>query len=74
MRARMARHPQNAFRGEGGVGVTGVRQDADGVHVEYAEPDSGATGSRRARYVLGCAGADSLVRRSAGPPARSCAI
>ncbi|OAH10899.1 FAD-dependent monooxygenase [Streptomyces jeddahensis] len=47
-----------------GVEVTGVEQDDDGVGVRIATGDS--TGTLRGRYVVGCDGARSVVRTSAG--------
>ncbi|MEU8828017.1 FAD-dependent monooxygenase [Streptomyces sp. NPDC048636] len=44
--------------------VLGVRQDADGAEVEVAGPDG--TGTLRAAWVVGCDGAGSTVRSSAG--------
>ncbi|WP_106400659.1 bifunctional 3-(3-hydroxy-phenyl)propionate/3-hydroxycinnamic acid hydroxylase MhpA [Actinocorallia populi] len=64
LRARLTGHPQITFRGR--TEVTGVAQDAGGVRVGYTATDTGATGSCRARYVLGCDGAGSLVRESIG--------
>ncbi|MCQ9131927.1 FAD-dependent monooxygenase [Streptomyces hilarionis] len=47
-----------------GVEVTAVEQDDDGVAVRIAAEDGAAT--LRARYVVGCDGARSVVRTSAG--------
>ncbi|MEU4877538.1 FAD-dependent monooxygenase [Streptomyces sp. NPDC021608] len=47
-----------------GVEVTAVEQDDDGVAVRVAAEDGAAT--LRARYVVGCDGARSVVRTSAG--------
>ncbi len=44
-----------------GATATGLRQDATGVEVEI-DTATGATGSVRARYVVGCDGANSTVR------------
>ncbi|ACY96318.1 bifunctional 3-(3-hydroxy-phenyl)propionate/3-hydroxycinnamic acid hydroxylase [Thermomonospora curvata] len=66
LRARMADCPHLTFRG--GVEVTAVHQDADGVRIDYTEAETAA--SLRARYVLGCDGANSLVRRAIGATMR----
>ncbi|MET8629546.1 FAD-dependent monooxygenase [Kitasatospora sp. NPDC004669] len=50
-----------------GARVTGLRQDPDGVDVDVRYPD-GATGTLRARYVVGTDGARSTVRESLGMP------
>ncbi|MER6788123.1 FAD-dependent monooxygenase [Streptomyces sp. NPDC000658] len=47
-----------------GVEVTGVEQDDHGVAVRVAAEDG--AGTLRARYVVGCDGARSVVRTSAG--------
>ncbi|NBM19172.1 FAD-dependent monooxygenase [Streptomyces sp. GC420] len=47
-----------------GVEVTGVEQDGDGVSVRTATPDG--AGVLRGRYAVGCDGARSVVRTSAG--------
>ena len=47
-----------------GVEVTSVEQDDDGVRVHVSA--DGASGTLRGRYVVGCDGARSVVRTSAG--------
>jgi 2-polyprenyl-6-methoxyphenol hydroxylase-like FAD-dependent oxidoreductase len=47
-----------------GTELTGLRQSPEGVEVELSQ--SGATRRMRARYVVGCDGARSAVRRLAG--------
>ncbi|MEU2428128.1 FAD-dependent monooxygenase [Streptomyces sp. NPDC007861] len=44
--------------------VTAVRQDADGVEADVTGPDGDYT--LRAKYIVGCDGGRSLVRRAAG--------
>jgi 2-polyprenyl-6-methoxyphenol hydroxylase-like FAD-dependent oxidoreductase len=44
--------------------VTGLRQDADGVHLDVTTEDG--TRKLRAAYVVGCDGANSAVRQAAG--------
>jgi len=63
LRAGLARFP--AVRTLYGRTVTGLRQDAAGVTVLTEDAD-GAALSVRARYVIGCDGGRSTVRREAG--------
>jgi len=54
-----------------GLTVTGVQQDAEAVTVSAltgSVPDAGEEVRVRARYVVGCDGANSVVRRAAGLP------
>jgi 2-polyprenyl-6-methoxyphenol hydroxylase-like FAD-dependent oxidoreductase len=46
--------------------VTGYAQDADGVTVNALDLDSGAERRVRARYLIGCDGGRSLVRKAIG--------
>jgi 3-(3-hydroxy-phenyl)propionate hydroxylase len=50
-----------------GVEVTGISQDTDGATVRY-RTRGGASGELRARYVIGCDGGRSFVRKEAGLP------
>jgi 3-(3-hydroxy-phenyl)propionate hydroxylase len=54
---------------EEGTELTGLRQDADGVTAALREPLGGER-SVRARFVLGCDGANSTVRRLIGATMR----
>ncbi len=64
MRARAAELPQIEF--ETGATVTGVRQDENGVSVEYSRAGDDAANTLRAAYAVGCDGARSTLRREAG--------
>lgn len=46
--------------------LTGFEQDADGVTVHLLDLDSGATRDVRARYLVGCDGGASMVRKQIG--------
>lgn len=46
--------------------LTGFVQDADGVTVHLLDLDSGTTRALRARYLVGCDGGASLVRKQMG--------
>lgn len=54
----------------GDVEVTAIVQDAGSVRVEYTDRSAGGPSSVDARYVLGCDGANSLVRASIGATMR----
>jgi len=45
---------------------TAVEQDADGVTATLADVDSGATETVRAKYLVSCEGAGSLIRKALG--------
>ncbi|MGW4213778.1 bifunctional 3-(3-hydroxy-phenyl)propionate/3-hydroxycinnamic acid hydroxylase MhpA [Lentzea sp. NPDC004789] len=62
LRSGLERHRAATMRG--GVEVTSLAQEADGVRVAFT--DSTGPNSVRARYVLGCDGANSLTRTSIG--------
>ncbi len=66
LRAELAGHPQATLRGD--CEVTAIRAPADGgpVDVEYSDRGTGAGHRVRAGYVLGCDGANSLVRTAIG--------
>ena len=50
------------------IEVLGMEQDADAVTVRFEDLASGTPHQCRARYVVGCDGARSLVRRMIGAP------
>jgi 3-(3-hydroxy-phenyl)propionate hydroxylase len=64
LRANLRRHGVEL---RGGTDVTAVTQDGrDRVHVDYVDRATGEAGSVVAEYVLGCDGANSMVRASIG--------
>jgi 3-(3-hydroxy-phenyl)propionate hydroxylase len=71
LRAAVAREPRVRF--EPGVELTGLRQDGDGADAVLQARDRGADRSVRARYVLGCDGANSTVRGLVGSSMRDLA-
>ncbi|WP_067902182.1 bifunctional 3-(3-hydroxy-phenyl)propionate/3-hydroxycinnamic acid hydroxylase MhpA [Nocardia vaccinii] len=64
LRANLALHPAVTLRG--GVEVTGMTVENDCVRADFDDRATGGTESVRARYVLGCDGANSLVRTAIG--------
>ncbi|MFI9634183.1 bifunctional 3-(3-hydroxy-phenyl)propionate/3-hydroxycinnamic acid hydroxylase [Nocardia sp. NPDC051929] len=64
LRANLALHPAVSLRG--GVEVTGLTVEKDCIRVDFEDRATGASESVRARYVLGCDGANSLVRTAIG--------
>jgi 3-(3-hydroxy-phenyl)propionate hydroxylase len=65
LRGNARRQPGVELRG--GTDVTAVTQDGRGrVHVDFVDRASGEPGSVVAEYVLGCDGANSMVRASIG--------
>ncbi|MFD6394150.1 bifunctional 3-(3-hydroxy-phenyl)propionate/3-hydroxycinnamic acid hydroxylase [Nocardia sp. NPDC060259] len=68
LRDNLGRYPSVTMRGE--VEVTGVIDEIDSVRVEYTDRSTGEPSSIRARYVLGCDGANSRVRDAIGTELR----
>jgi 2-polyprenyl-6-methoxyphenol hydroxylase-like FAD-dependent oxidoreductase len=64
LRAHCRRHPRIDLRL--GWHFDSLTQDADGVTSHLVDMDTGARFAIRSRYVLGCDGASSQVRRSLG--------
>ncbi|BDT93312.1 3-(3-hydroxyphenyl)propionate hydroxylase [Nocardia sputorum] len=64
LRAAVRRQARVTLRGD--AEVTAVVQEAGGARVDFTDRTSGATESVRAPYVLGCDGANSLVRTAIG--------
>lgn len=65
LRANLRRHPSASVRGD--VEVTAVHQDDGGaVRVDLTDRDTGAHETIHASYVLGCDGANSVVRAAIG--------
>ncbi|WP_280391286.1 bifunctional 3-(3-hydroxy-phenyl)propionate/3-hydroxycinnamic acid hydroxylase [Nocardia brasiliensis] len=64
LRANLALHPAISLRG--GVEVTGLNFESNCVRVDFDDRATGVTESVRAHYVLGCDGANSLVRTAIG--------
>lgn len=63
LRAGLERHPAATMRG--GAEVTSLAPEFNGVRVAFTD-STGRPDSVRARYVLGCDGANSLTRTSIG--------
>ena len=69
LRENMRLQPTITFRGD--VDVTAVRQPADGpVRIELTDRTTGSAETIQAQYVLGCDGANSVVRESIGSTMR----
>jgi 3-(3-hydroxy-phenyl)propionate hydroxylase len=64
LRTNLARYPAATLRG--GAEVTAITQEPDCVRVALADRATGRVESVRARYLLGCDGASSLVRAAIG--------
>lgn len=64
LRANLVRHPQVRLRGN--VEVIRLVEETECVRVDFTDRITGAVESVRARYVLGCDGANSLVRTAIG--------
>ncbi|MGK8511091.1 bifunctional 3-(3-hydroxy-phenyl)propionate/3-hydroxycinnamic acid hydroxylase [Nocardia asiatica] len=64
LRGAVRRHAEVTLRGD--VEVTAVTAEKDCVRVDFTDRTTGAAESARARYVLGCDGANSLVRAAIG--------
>ncbi|MGA6204108.1 bifunctional 3-(3-hydroxy-phenyl)propionate/3-hydroxycinnamic acid hydroxylase [Nocardia testacea] len=62
--AAVAQRPGITLRGD--TEVTAVTADGDSVRVDFVDRGSGARGSATGSYVLGCDGANSLVRAGIG--------
>jgi 3-(3-hydroxy-phenyl)propionate hydroxylase len=64
LRANLAHHPRVTLRG--GLAVTALAPDGDGVRVALRDLRTDTTTHLHAAAVLGCDGADSTVRRAIG--------
>ncbi|WP_063002321.1 bifunctional 3-(3-hydroxy-phenyl)propionate/3-hydroxycinnamic acid hydroxylase MhpA [Nocardia mikamii] len=64
LRRNVARYPEATVRGN--VEVTAVVEENDCVRVVFGDRSTGASETVRAQYVLGCDGANSLVRGQIG--------
>lgn len=64
LRANLARYPVATLRGN--AEVTAVTEEGACVRVDFTDRTTGRAESVRARYVLGCDGANSLVRTAVG--------
>lgn len=69
LRANLDRYPAVTLRGN--AEVTAVTEELHCVRVEFTDRTSGAVASVRADYVLGCDGANSLVRAAIGARMRN---
>lgn len=68
LRANVRRYPGITLRGN--AEVVGVTQENDCVRVDFTDRVTGATESVPAGYVLGCDGANSVVRSAIGATMR----
>ncbi len=68
LRANLERQPRVTFRGD--VEVTAVEQGPRHATVTFTDRTSGGEEQVRASYVLGCDGANSVVRRALGATLR----
>lgn len=64
LRANLTKHPQAVLRGN--VEVTDITRHGKGVRVSFTDRDHGTEHVVDAGYVLGCDGANSLVRTRIG--------
>ncbi|MEV0029494.1 bifunctional 3-(3-hydroxy-phenyl)propionate/3-hydroxycinnamic acid hydroxylase [Nocardia sp. NPDC050793] len=64
LRANLRRYPEATLRSN--AEVTAVTEESDYVRVDFTERETGRAESVRARYLLGCDGANSLVRGAIG--------
>ncbi|MGC1211665.1 MAG: bifunctional 3-(3-hydroxy-phenyl)propionate/3-hydroxycinnamic acid hydroxylase [Micromonospora sp.] len=64
LRQNLKRYGTATLRGN--VEVTALTQDAGGVRVDFTDTATGEHESVRSAYVLGCDGANSLIRASIG--------
>src|SRR5699024_3523977 len=64
LRAGLARYDTVTLTG--GTEVTGVTHIRGGVRVDYTDRGTGRPGTVHADYVLGCDGANSIVRSAVG--------
>ncbi|ORV45970.1 3-(3-hydroxyphenyl)propionate hydroxylase [Mycolicibacter engbaekii] len=69
LRRNLARFPTARFRGD--TEVLAIAEAADGVHLRIRDRTSGETSRITADYVLGCDGANSMVRAAIGARMRS---
>ena len=64
LRANLERHPNAQLRGN--VEVTGITHGADGICVTFTDRSDGRVHRVETGYVLGCDGANSMVRAHIG--------
>ncbi|OBH50877.1 3-(3-hydroxyphenyl)propionate hydroxylase [Mycobacterium mantenii] len=68
LRANLERHPNAQLRGN--VEVTGITHGADGICVTFTDRSDGRVHRVETGYVLGCDGANSMVRAHIGSAMR----
>ncbi|MFD7843347.1 bifunctional 3-(3-hydroxy-phenyl)propionate/3-hydroxycinnamic acid hydroxylase [Nocardia sp. NPDC059764] len=64
LRANLEKHRSATVRGN--VEVTGITEETDCVRVDYTDRVNGSASMVRTRYLLGCDGANSLIRTAIG--------